>query len=106
MVLIGKHAARGWSRLGIDLPTVECPHPSPQNLNSRPQLRPQILEALREAKAIASTASTAARSEGALLAELETWAVSRALPEVEDKWDEGYEQMRGKLLDWIRERDL
>ncbi len=50
VVLIGKHAARGWSRLEIDVPTVDCPHPSPQNLNSRPHFRPLILDALREAK--------------------------------------------------------
>jgi uracil-DNA glycosylase len=56
VVLIGKHAERGWSRLGLTLPTVAAPHPSPQNLNSRPHYRPLILDALREARRIAAAA--------------------------------------------------
>ncbi len=53
VVLIGKPAARGWARLGFDLPTVEAPHPSPQNLNTRPQLRAALVDALRAARALA-----------------------------------------------------
>ena len=51
VVLIGKMAAVGWSRLGVDLPTVSCPHPSPQNLNTRPHLRAELQTALIQARA-------------------------------------------------------
>lgn len=53
VVLIGKHAARGWERLGLNLPTVLAPHPSPQNLNTRPHCRAQIRDALVEARRLA-----------------------------------------------------
>ncbi|MDX8152737.1 uracil-DNA glycosylase [Patulibacter brassicae] len=57
VVLIGKHAARGWQRLGIDLPTVEVPHPSPQNLNVRPHMRDQLRAGLQHAREIARVVS-------------------------------------------------
>jgi uracil-DNA glycosylase len=50
VVLIGKKAADGWARLGIDVATIEAPHPSPQNLNTRPSYRTAILDALVEAR--------------------------------------------------------
>ena len=53
VVRIGRHAAKGWARLGLDLPAIEAPHPSPQNLNTRPHLRPAVLDALREARRVA-----------------------------------------------------
>jgi uracil-DNA glycosylase len=56
VVLIGRHAALAWSRLGIDIKAVTAPHPSPQNLNTRPHYRLAILEALAEARAIAGIA--------------------------------------------------
>jgi uracil-DNA glycosylase len=54
VVLIGKHAARGWTRLGLDLPAITAPHPSPQNLNTRPHYRRMIREALGEARRVAA----------------------------------------------------
>ena len=36
------------------MPVIRAPHPSPQNLNTRPELRESILDALIEAKAMAS----------------------------------------------------
>ncbi len=53
VVLIGKPAAGGWARLELDLPAVEAPHPSPQNLNTRPQFRPMIRDALVQARRVA-----------------------------------------------------
>lgn len=53
VVLIGKAAAREWSQLGLDVPTIEAPHPSPRNLNSRPHNRGVILDALCEARRVA-----------------------------------------------------
>lgn len=50
VVLIGRRAADGWRQLAIDLPSVEVPHPSPQNLNTRPQSRALIRDRLREAQ--------------------------------------------------------
>lgn len=49
VVLLGRAAARGWARLGLDVATIECPHPSPQNLGPRPRLRSVIAQALCEA---------------------------------------------------------
>jgi hypothetical protein len=57
VVLIGKRAADGWRYLGAALPTIEVPHPSPRNLNSRPWSR----AALRDGLTTARTLSAAAR---------------------------------------------
>ncbi len=54
VVLQGKAAAAAWERLDIDLPVIRSPHPSPQNLNTRPAMRESILTALRAAKAAAA----------------------------------------------------
>lgn len=51
VVLQGKAAHRAWGLLGIDMPVIRTPHPSPQNLNTRPHAREEILNALRAAKA-------------------------------------------------------
>jgi uracil-DNA glycosylase len=53
VVLIGQQATLGWSRLKIDLPTIQAPHPSPQNLNTRPTARADVLDALVEARRVA-----------------------------------------------------
>lgn len=53
VVLLGKTAFIGWSRMGIDLPTIACPHPSPQNLNTRPLLRTELRSALVKARSLA-----------------------------------------------------
>lgn len=42
VVLIGKKAAKAWAGLDPGLPAIEAPHPSPQNLNTRPHLRVQL----------------------------------------------------------------
>jgi uracil-DNA glycosylase len=49
-VLLGKPASKAWAELGPDIDVIEAPHPSPLNLNTRPQSRAEILEALVEAK--------------------------------------------------------
>jgi len=49
-VLLGKAAARGWKHLEIDLPTIECPHPSPLSVNTAPGRRDQIRQALMDAR--------------------------------------------------------
>jgi uracil-DNA glycosylase len=54
VVLQGKAAQSAWDRLGIEMPVIRSPHPSPQNLNTRPEMRADILHALLEAKALAS----------------------------------------------------
>jgi hypothetical protein len=53
VVLQGKAAQTAWGRLGIDMPVIRSPHPSPKNLNTRPEMRAAILGALLEAKALA-----------------------------------------------------
>lgn len=50
VVLIGRSAARGWALLGLDVDVIEAPHPSPQNLNTRPHHRQLLLCALIEAR--------------------------------------------------------
>lgn len=54
VVLLGKKAQAAWRRLGVIRPVIECPHPSPQNLRTRPTARPAILEALKQALAAAN----------------------------------------------------
>ncbi len=49
-VLLGKPASKAWAVLGLDLDSIEAPHPSPLNLNTRPSARAEILKALIEAK--------------------------------------------------------
>jgi uracil-DNA glycosylase len=59
VVLVGRRAADGWRQLAIDLPTIEVPHPSPQNLNTRPESRRVIRDRLREARERATTGPSA-----------------------------------------------
>jgi uracil-DNA glycosylase len=54
VVLLGKPARRAWSQMDFGLPVIEAPHPSPLNLNTRPQARTELLEALVEARRLAS----------------------------------------------------
>jgi hypothetical protein len=50
VVLLGKKAARGWKRLGIDsLVVLEGPHPSPLVVNPRPAARGEIRDVLSHA---------------------------------------------------------
>ncbi|MEF2279935.1 uracil-DNA glycosylase [Deinococcus sp. YIM 134068] len=35
VVLVGRHAQAAWPEVGSGLPTLACPHPSPQNFNAR-----------------------------------------------------------------------
>ncbi len=50
VVLLGKPAAGAWGLLGLELDAIEAPHPSPLNLNTRPERRTEIRDALIEAK--------------------------------------------------------
>jgi hypothetical protein len=50
VVLLGRKAAAGWRRAGVDLPTIEAPHPSPLVVNVRPAARARIRGALMEAR--------------------------------------------------------
>jgi uracil-DNA glycosylase len=54
VVLLGKHAQRGWQRLRLPVPSLATPHPSPTNLNTRPHSRAQVLATLGEARQLAS----------------------------------------------------
>lgn len=62
VVLIGRQAARGWEQLGLDVEAIEAPHPSPQNLNTRPDDRQRLLSALVQARCRAG--STPSGSDG------------------------------------------
>jgi uracil-DNA glycosylase len=55
VVLQGKAAQRAWDLVGIEMPVVRTPHPSPRNLNTRPQARAEILRGLRAARALTTT---------------------------------------------------
>jgi hypothetical protein len=55
-VLIGKRAAYGWRYLRATLPTIEVPHPSPRNLNSRPWSRAAIRTGLATARTLSARA--------------------------------------------------
>jgi len=50
VLLFGIPAAEAWERVSSELPTIEAPHPSPVNLNTRPHYRGVILEKLIEAR--------------------------------------------------------
>lgn len=49
-VLFGKAAARAWKRIEPGVEAIEAPHPSPLNVNTRPEVRTEIRRALVEAK--------------------------------------------------------
>lgn len=53
VVLLGRKAARGWTRAGLDLDSVEAPHPSPLALNTRPAARDAVRAALVRARLLA-----------------------------------------------------
>lgn len=55
VVLLGRRAERAWTRAGkTELPYISAPHPSPRNLNGRPESRELIRNALTDAAAIAN----------------------------------------------------
>ena len=55
VVLLGKWAARGWKRLGIEtLRVIEAPHPSPLSLNTTPGACDRLRDALVAAREMAS----------------------------------------------------
>lgn len=45
-VLLGRPAAKAWGRLGLDIDAIGAPHPSPLNLNTRPERREEVRQAL------------------------------------------------------------
>jgi len=51
VVLFGRPAAAAWRSLGFNLEAIEASHPSPLNLNTRPERREEIRLALAEALA-------------------------------------------------------
>ncbi|EYB67078.1 hypothetical protein DEIPH_ctg052orf0084 [Deinococcus phoenicis] len=54
VVLVGRHAERAWPLVGSPLPTLACPHPSPQNFVSRREAAVRALGALVEARKMLS----------------------------------------------------
>ncbi|MFN8113186.1 MAG: uracil-DNA glycosylase [Solirubrobacterales bacterium] len=50
VVLLGKPAAKAWKALGFEREAIEAPHPSPLNLNTRPERREELLRALVTAR--------------------------------------------------------
>lgn len=56
VVLLGRPAAKAWRALGFDLEVIEAAHPSPLNLNTRPERREEIRLALAEAHSLANSA--------------------------------------------------
>jgi uracil-DNA glycosylase len=50
VILFGKPAGEAWEQVGLEIPTIRAPHPSPRNLNGRPHYRPKILNALMQAR--------------------------------------------------------
>jgi uracil-DNA glycosylase len=57
VVFVGRRAQRGGAMITLPekMRCLECPHPSPLNLNTNPHQRIAILEVLREARALAGT---------------------------------------------------
>ncbi len=51
VVLFGRPAAAAWRSLGLNLEAIEASHPSPLNLNTRPERREEIRLALAQALA-------------------------------------------------------
>lgn len=53
VVLLGRPAAKAWEALALPIEALEAPHPSPLNLNTRPERRDELREAIRRARRLA-----------------------------------------------------
>lgn len=57
VLLLGRAAQKAWTThrpTNLPVPVLSCPHPSPKNLNTRPEARRQILDSLQRAADLAS----------------------------------------------------
>jgi hypothetical protein len=55
VVLLGRPAAKAWRALDLKLASLEGPHPSPLNLNTRPERRGKLRQTLIRARTLAAS---------------------------------------------------